>query len=84
MSDALLAVVVEAREDLGVAEMFLTNGAGDLLIQLFQSLLHGIRSFRHRNCSLLRKTETEQWVKMAELRYAHIAVVRMCKIPTRV
>ena len=31
LSDALLAVVVEAREDLGVAEVLLTNGAGDLI-----------------------------------------------------
>ena len=57
MSDALLAVVVETREDLGVREVFLTNRAGDLLIQLLQSLLHGIRGFRHRNCSFGKERE---------------------------
>ena len=47
LSDALLAVVVEAREDLGFAEVLLTNGASDLLLQLFQPLLYHVRSFRH-------------------------------------
>ena len=47
--DALLAVVVEAREDLGFAEVLLTNRAGNLLLQLFQTLLQCVRGFRHRN-----------------------------------
>ena len=34
-SNALLAIVVEAREDLRVVEVFVTNRAGDLLLQLF-------------------------------------------------
>ena len=49
LSDALLAVVVEAREDLGVAEALLTNRAGDLLLQLLQTILQNVRGFRHRN-----------------------------------
>ena len=32
LSDALLAIVVEAREEFGVAEVFVTNRAGDLLL----------------------------------------------------
>ena len=55
LSDALLAVVVEAREDLGVTKVFLTNGAGDLLFKLLQTLLHGIRSFCHRYYSLRKR-----------------------------
>ena len=49
LSDALLAVAVETRKDLGIAEVLLTKRAGDFLLQLFQFLLHGIwaRGFRH-------------------------------------
>ena len=47
MSDALCAVVVKTREDLRVAEVFLTNWAGDLLLQLFQFVLHWVWGFRH-------------------------------------
>ena len=46
MSDTLFAVVVEAGEDFGLAEVVLTNRAGDLL-QLFQPLLYDIQSFSH-------------------------------------
>ena len=63
LSDALLAVVVEAREDLGIAEVLLTNGTGDLLLQLLQPFLHGIRSFRHHKrttvCSFFWRSEDE-------------------------
>ena len=59
LSDTLLAIVVEVREDLGVMEVFMTNGAGYLLLQLLQPFLHGIWSFCHRNCIFFpRKGET--------------------------
>ena len=83
MSDALLAVVVEAREDLGVAEVFLTNRAGDLLLKLFHPLLHGIRGFRHRNFSSRKRNTAIKAKKGLEQKnatsYAHTDVVRMCK-----
>ena len=47
LSDALLAVVVETRKDFGIAEVLLTKRAGDLFLQLFQFLLHGVWGFRH-------------------------------------
>jgi len=59
LSDALFAVVVEAGEDLGLAEVILTNGAGDLLLQLFQSLLYCVWSFSHRDCRLFPKRRTK-------------------------
>ncbi len=38
--DALLAVVVTAREHLGLSVVLTTNGTGDLLLQILQSFLH--------------------------------------------
>jgi len=64
LSDALFAVVVEAGEDLGLAEVILTNGAGDLLLQLFHSLLYRVWSFSHRDCRLFLKRRTKERIKL--------------------